>query len=259
MSFLSYGDLKASRLVCRTWEEESSSFLKDKFQIVISSEERLRLFTEEFFHHRTFSHSVQIGPYMYLGNPTAESFFNVFGFYIKKLVLLKTQCSAFHLREIMFRQCPNIEELTLHGMTPGKCRFYENLHVYERDELHNLKILNLNLMSTQGEHLLHHFLYDLFSVTPNLQKISVPNPQYKGFLKTLIAVLLESTELPFKYLKNVDALFSFGDGHLEMLKNRKLPLESLNLQLMPNVTIDLLIPLLGKQYTNYSTESIYAM
>ncbi|ODM99822.1 hypothetical protein Ocin01_06853 [Orchesella cincta] len=244
LGYLSYEDLKCSRLVCRTWEEESSTYLKDKFQIMINSEEKLRLFTEEFFHNRTFSHSVQIGPYMYLGNPSAESYFNYFGYFIKKLVLLKTQCSAFHLREILFRQAPNIEELTLHGMTPGKCRFYENLHVYDKDELPNLKVLNINLMSTQGEHMLHHFLYDLFSVTPNLQKISVPSPQYKGFLKTLIAVLLESTEVPFKYLKHVDALFSFGDGHLELLKNRKLPLESLNLQLMPNVTIDLLIPLL---------------
>lgn len=244
LEYLPYRDLKSSRLVCRRWEEEGSSHLKDKFQIIINSDEKLRLFTEEFFHNRTFSHSVQIGPYLYLGNPAAESYFNLYGFFIKRLVLLKTQCSAFHLREILFRQAPNVEELTLHGMTPGKCRFYENLHVYDKDELPNLKILNINLMSTQGEHMLHHFLYDLFSVTPNLQKISVPSPQYKGFLKTLIAVLLESTELPFKHLNNVDALFSFGDGHLEMLKNRKLPLQSLNLQLMPNVTIDLLIPLL---------------
>lgn len=189
-------------------------------KVVLYSEERLKNYVYEFIGDRGFFDTVQLGPYMYMGNSSADRFFQLYGLYVKHLILHKTQCSAVHLREILFRWCPNLQELTMTGMTPGKSRLLEDLHVYDKLNLHNLKVVNINLMLTQGEDLLRDFLFDLFSVSPNLEKIIIPKNSYKGFLTTTISTLLESSDLPMDNLTSIDALFSFGDSQIEQLTAR---------------------------------------
>lgn len=52
---------------------------------------------------------------------------------------------------------------------------------------------------------------------------------------SILATLLESPDLPLDNLIQIDTLFSFSDSHIQQLTARGFPLESLNLQLMPNV------------------------
>jgi len=245
LSYLDFDELKVARLVCRGWEEESRVYISEKSKIVLDSEERLGSYMEEFIGERGFCDTIQIGPFMYLGTPLTDRFFQLYGLYLKHLILQKTQCSAAYLRNILFVWAPYLEELTIHGPTPGKSRFLDNDAQPIRPTLTSLKTVNLNLMITQGQSILRDFLFDLLFVSPNLERIVVPSKNvYKGFLPCLISTLLEHSDLPLDNLTEVDTLFSFGDGHIEMLMARKYPLESLKMQLMPNVTLDVLLPLL---------------
>lgn len=126
--------------MCKDWDEEARVHLSNQVKVVLNSDDRLNNYMYEFIGDRGFFDTFELGPFMNMSNPVADRFFQLYGLYIKHLILVKCQCSAVHLREIMFRWAPNVEVLSIFGMTPGKSRFLEDLHVYDRPNLHNLKV-----------------------------------------------------------------------------------------------------------------------
>lgn len=64
MSYLTLTDLKTSRLVCRSWSEESRVHQARTVKVVIQSEDKLNNYIYEFIGDRAFFDTIQLGPYM---------------------------------------------------------------------------------------------------------------------------------------------------------------------------------------------------
>jgi hypothetical protein len=254
--YLDNRDLFSCRLVCQQWESIVKKALANRIHIVFDSVQRVESFMFVFKTNPSlFTNFFFKGPIPMAGSIT--QFFTIFGPYIRGLMIRQCIWMGGQLFSIM-EKTPNLQTLALLGRVALEDRFYptgwDRLQPESRLHWPGLKTLTLdlggythdirewNFRSDPGK--IQLFVYHLLLAVPQLEKINCPGIN-ECFMQMVVDTILFRNEISMPKLNRMSLYPTMGNFELRCLIFKVFPLDSLELDVQPCVSLNILHHLLG--------------